>query len=96
MAGTLCGRIGLAAALELELELGEAGESAPLRFRPRLIPLAGSPFWWLWPLLQLWLLRPAEDPACLEPRMLSMVNRDAAAAEAAPPLRSSSRIVAPD
>lgn len=54
MAGTLCGRIGLAAALELELELGEAGESAPLRFRPKPIPFAGSPFWWLLlPVLQL-------------------------------------------
>jgi len=93
MAGTLCGRMGLAAALELEFELGEAGDSAPLLFSPKLMPFGVSPFWL--PLLPMWFPWLAADPppCCLEPRMLSMVNRDAAAA---PPRLSSSRMVTPD
>lgn len=93
MAGTLCGRMGLAAALELEFEFGEAGDSAPLLFRPKLMPFEVSPFWL--PLLLMWLpwLGAVPPPCWREPKMLSIVKRDAAAA---PPLLSSSRMVTPD
>jgi len=59
----------------------------------KLMPFGVSPFWL--PLLPMWFPWLAADPppCCLEPRMLSMVNRDAAAA---PPRLSSSRMVTPD
>lgn len=93
MAGTRCGRIGLVAA-ELELELGEAGESE--RFVPPMTI-------WLVLLLLLLLLILLLLTADLEPpKILSIVNREAAAAAAvAVPAagrcgRSSSMMVAPD